>query len=277
MDYVKAVMQPAITEPGDYEENGLLMCGKCRTPKQTYVDMPDGKGGVVPRLCTITCQCKREALEIQRKEQQQEEFAQYLLQLRERDNVTDPAYLKMTLDMDDQKNPKLSAVCRRYIEQWDAMLEQNMGILFYGTVGTGKSFFACAIANELAKQMVPTVMTNFPRLLNLLQSSKDRQQLLDSLQSYKLLVIDDLGVERDSSYAAEQVYSVIDARAHAKLPLIVTTNLTMEDLKQPGTMQYSRIYDRVLEQCPITLRMTGESRRAGSAALRAEQARKLLL
>ncbi|MGM9601131.1 MAG: ATP-binding protein, partial [Faecousia sp.] len=82
--------------------------------------------------------------------------------------------------------------------------------------------------------------------------------------------------ERDSSYAVEQVFNVIDARARSSLPLIVTTNMTLDELKNPPSMQYARIYDRVLELCPITLKMTGESRRAGNAEARRSKAREIL-
>ena len=151
-----------------------------------------------------------------------------------------------------------------------------MGILFYGSVGTGKSFYACCIVNALLEKRIPAIVTNFPRLLNVLQGARERQAYIDHLQQFRLLVIDDLGVERDSSYAAETVYNVIDARARSGLPLICTTNLTMDELKKPPSMQFARIYDRVLELCPITIKMTGESRRAGNAEARRAKARELL-
>lgn len=163
------------------------------------------------------------------------------------------------------------------VEKWDEMKKDNMGILFYGSVGTGKSFYACAIVNALIEKRVPATVTNFPRLLNILQNANERQKYIDHLQAYHLLVIDDLGVERDTPYAAEIVYSVIDARARSGLPLIVTTNLSLDELKNPTSMQFARIYDRVLDLCPITLKMTGDSRRAGNAELRRQKAKEILM
>lgn len=75
-------------------------------------------------------------------------------------------------------------------------------------------------------------------------------------------------MERDSAYAAEQIFNVIDARASSKLPVVVTTNLTMEELEHPASMQYARIYDRVLEMCPVRLKLIGTSRRRGNAEAR---------
>ena len=204
-------------------------------------------------------------------------FLLYLKAMQERYGVTDAGYRRMTFDLDDGKNEKASAVCRRYVEQWEAMKENGTGLLFFGTVGTGKSFLACAIVNGLIDKDVKATVTSFPRLLNILQSARDRQEIIDHLQAYDLLVIDDLGVERDSGYAAEQVYNVIDARYRSEKPLIVTTNLTMDDLEMPQSMQYKRIYDRILEMCPVRLKLTGDSRRAKIMREKQERARSLLL
>ena len=177
---------------------------------------------------------------------------------------------------DCTESEKASADDANDIAAFETMMER-LGILFRGPVGTGKSFFACCIANELLKKRVPTAVTSFPRLLNLLQNSKDRQGLLDRLSTYKLLVIDDLGVERDTGYAAEQIFAVIDARCRSNLPTIVTTNLTPQEMDAPETMQYKRIFDRVAEMCPVSLLIDGESRRIQNAQRRKEIARELLL
>lgn len=191
--------------------------------------------------------------------------------------VTDPAYLKYTFGQDDRRNPEVSDVCLKYVQNWDSMKADNIGILFYGDVGTGKSFLACCIANALLGRLVSVSVTNFPRILNTLQGFDDeRQKRIDRLQQYSLLVIDDLGVERDTTFSVEQVYNVIDTRARSGKPLIVTTNLSMKDLQNPPSLAHSRIYDRVLEMCPIRLKLTGDSRRVGNANDRKDKARRLL-
>jgi DNA replication protein DnaC len=50
----------------------------------------------------------------------------------------------------------------------------------------------------------------------------------------------------------------------------------MEELKNPPSLAHSRIYDRVLEMCPIRLKLVGESRRAKIANERRDKAKKLL-
>lgn len=157
------------------------------------------------------------------------------------------------------------------------MAANNIGILFYGTVGTGKTFYASCIANALLERRVTAAATSFPRLLNLLQGAQEKQKLLDSLARYKLLILDDLGVERDSTFGLEQIFNIVDARSHVHLPIIVTTNLTLEELEHPTSMQYKRIYDRVLEMCPVPLRLTSDSRRRQNAESRKRLAKEILL
>lgn len=268
-------------EPEDYvDEDGFLCCGKCHDRKQMDVTLPaglspgeDGKTIRVGRLC----KCGQEKAERERQERERREFETRMERLR-RDGITDPAYLKHTFAQDDRRNPKISDVCRKYVDNWAEMKAQNIGILFYGDVGTGKSFLACAIANALLERLVSVSVTNFPRILNSLQGSFDdeRQKRIDRLQHYSLLVIDDLGVERDTSYSVEQVYNVVDTRARSGKPVIITTNLSMKDLENPPSLAYKRIYDRVLEMCPIRLKMVGESRRASNASDRRDAARRIL-
>lgn len=56
-------------------------------------------------------------------------------------------------------------------------------------------------------------------------------------------------MERRTEYAQEQVFSLIDGRYLSGRPLIVTTNLSLQELKEPTDMTEQRIFDRILERC----------------------------
>lgn len=131
--------------------------------------------------------------------------------------------------------------------------------------------------NALLEQGVPVLMTNFSRILNALSGlySEEKNQYIDSLNQYSLLIIDDLGIERSTEFALEQVFNVIDSRYRSKLPLIVTTNMTLEELKNPQDLTRSRIYDRVLERC-VPLRVNNQNIRQRNAAESMKEARKIL-
>lgn len=146
-------------------------------------------------------------------------------------------------------NPQMK-LARQYVEYWTEMQKKNTGLLIWGGVGTGKSFFAGCIANALMEREVPVCMTNFARILNELNNSfSGRNEVVERLCRYPLLIIDDFGMERDTNYALEQVYNIIDSRYRSKRPLIITTNLTLDEIRHPQDVAHARIYDRVLEMC----------------------------
>ena len=266
MNMVPSGLLKTNTSAGDYERDGVLYCGKCHTPKQTRQ---------FGRLLPIACQCVEHA---QAAEEQAEARAQFekRLQALEANHVTLPGALRHTFAEDDGKAPKVSRLCRRYVERWDRMKAENIGLLFYGSVGTGKSFYASCIVNGLRQRQVTATVTSFSRLLNILQDSRERQGFIDGLNAYKLLVLDDLNAERETSYAAEQMLNIVETRSNAGLPIIVTTNLSLEQLQKPGSMQYARIFDRVMELCPVRVKLDGESRRQVNAAAKEQTARELL-
>lgn len=159
-------------EPDDYfDDEGFLRCGNCHERKQMDVTLPAvpsiGRDAKTIRVGCL-CKCGQEKADAEKADRERREFEQRMDRLR-RDGITDPAYLQYTFAQDDQRNPKVSDVCRRYVENWEEMKAQNIGILFYGDVGTGKSFLACAIANALLERLVSVSVTNFPRILNSLQ------------------------------------------------------------------------------------------------------------
>lgn len=253
IDKIVAAAPPM--QSGDYMgEDGLMYCGKCRTRRQTRVDVL----GTI-RTVPVMCQCMIEAREA---EQAREKAAR--IDRARRISLMEEADAACTFENDDRKNPVVSDAMRRYADGFRQMWEKNIGLLLYGPVGTGKSFFAACVANALLEQEVSVKMTNFTRIINDMQSSFDgRQEYLDSLNRNNLLIIDDLGVERESEYMQEQVYNIIDARYRAGRPLIVTTNIPLEEIKNPKNVQRQRIYDRVLELChPVKIDGTSRRRRA---------------
>lgn len=139
----------------------------------------------------------------------------------------------------------------RYVKHWAEVKTEGQGLLSWGGVGTGKIFAAAWIANALTEQGIPVLMTNFSKMLNSLSGmfSEDRNKYLASFGEFELRIIDDLGIERNFEYAQEQVYNVVDSRYLSRLPFIITTNLTLAELKAPKDITHAHIYDRILERC----------------------------
>jgi len=123
---------------------------------------------------------------------------------------------------------------------------------------------------------ISVCMTNFALILNDLAASyKGRNEYIDRLCRFPLLILDDFGMERGTEYGLEQVYNVVDSRYRSQKPLIVTTNLTLEELQHPEDTAHARIYDRLLEMCcPVFF--TGENIRKSTAQGKMERLKGLM-
>ena len=261
-DFDSIIKRMAVTrlEPGDYTgEDGLLYCGKCRTPKQFRMEAPPMEGRLLPH----PCRCEQERIDREAAEQEARRHRQAVADLKGK-GFTDPAMREWTFANDNGKCSQMKHA-RFYVENWSAMQEENIGYLLWGGVGTGKSYFAGCIANALMEQEVAVRMTNFALILNDLTASfEGRNEYITRLCRAPLLILDDFGMERGTEYGLEQVYNVIDSRYRCRRPLIVTTNLSLQDLQHPLDTAHARIYDRLLEMC-APIRFSGENFRKATA------------
>ena len=243
---------------GDYVgEDGLLYCGVCNTRKQTKINMPFM--GVKNRVIPCLCNC---AVEKRDREQEERASAQKREQIAKarRAGFPDWELSQCTFDNDDQKTPRLTEAMKRYCFNFPKFKEEGKGLLLYGSVETGKTFYACCIANELIDKGFSCLATNFSRIVNTVWSMDDKQGYYDMLNSFDLLVIDDLGAERTTEYMQEIIFNVIDSRDRAGLPMIITTNLSLDDMKNPQEIEKQRIYSRILKGC-FPVKVEGVARR----------------
>lgn len=272
-DIVSKMMEVSPDE-GDYTgEDGLLYCGSCRTPKERY--FPADKAALFGHdRHPAECEC-RKARRMEREAAERRRKRLDTVEDLKRRGFTDPAMREWTFANDNGKCPQME-LAHFYAEHWETMREENIGYLLWGKVGTGKSYFAGCIANALMEREVPVRMTNFSAVLNDLTASfEGRNEYIERLCRYPLLIIDDFGMERGTEYGLEQVYNVIDSRYRSGKPLIVTTNLTPDMLENPQDTAHARIYDRLLEMCAPIL-FTGESFRKQTATEKLDRLKGML-
>lgn len=252
-------------DPTDYTMDGLRYCGHCNTPKQCRIVI-EGKKRIVP----CQCSCREREREAAKKAAATRDEKARINGLRV-NGIADHSTAECRFDT--AEDCEVIRKCRRYVENWAAMKKDNTGLLLWGGVGSGKTFAAACIANALIDRRIPALVTSFPRILS--APIDQRGEIVRSLTQYPLLVLDDLGAERATDYALETVYLVVDERYKAGKPLIVTTNLTPDYMKQQQDVTFSRIYSRVLEMT-VPIRCAGKSRREDNAAAKLERAAKIL-
>lgn len=232
-------------------EDGLLHCSVCHKAVQTEVEFLGKK-----KIVRCICDCRKREIDAHAEMERQQE-----LDRKRRICFAETNMSSWTFNNDDMKNANLTAAMKNYVKNFTEFKRDGKGLLLYGTVGTGKTYFAAAIANSLIDEGYSVLMTNFARLTNKIQGMYEgKQEFVDSLNRYTLLILDDLGAERKSEFMQEMVFNIIDSRYRSGLPFIITTNLTAEEIKKPQDVEYSRIYDRILERC-FPVEVTGASRR----------------
>ena len=251
-------------------ETGLLMCGKCHTKKQKKISFLG-----VERVVGCLCQCAAEEMEREREKHREEEELLHICQMKSA-GLQDSTFFDYTFANCDETHPCVQ-YARRYAGNFAEFQKNGQGLLFWGNVGTGKTFLAGCIANALMEKNIPVLMTSFPKLLNALGGlySGEKNEYLKSLNQYRLLIIDDLGVERDTPYVLETVYLVIDERYKSGKPFIITTNLSLEELRNPADLEHGRIYDRIMERC-VPVAFSGKNYRIGRGRANMENASGIL-
>lgn len=157
------------------------------------------------------------------------------------------------------------------------------GLLLCGTVGSGKTHLAAAVANAVIsglriddreaeevgkcgkyeKDTTPVIFVSTVDLLSRLRSNFDKKSadrdsdLMERVKSVPLLILDDFGAEKGSDWVSERLFEIIDHRYSEVLPTVLTTNATPEELKkQVG----DRTFDRIKEMCAM-IGVTGQSYR----------------
>ena len=268
-------VEAANAAPDDYinPADGLKYCGKCHTPKEAFYPAELQAQGFTKH--PVMCKCAAERREREEAERREYERMSYMTMLRSEAFRDIPAAL-WRFDAVPVMTAQLSKA-KQYVENWDSFKRDEIGLLLFGDVGTGKTYAAGCIANALIDKEVSVLMVGVSDVVNRMQGNfgADRDSYMTSLMRPELLILDDLGAERNTSFGKERVFDVINRRRLTGKPMIITTNIPIATMQKAVSLDERRIYDRILKVC-VPIRFNGENFRRGNAKHNLEKAAQLL-
>lgn len=215
-----------------YDENALNITYHCPDCKDT--------GFIGSRRC----KCHKELLKNIEREN--------LSKIAPIDDCTFDAF-KTEYYPDTERAERIRANCLKYATNFTT---NSKSIIFYGGTGLGKTHLSLAIANVAINRGYSVVYGTAQNILNDLQNENFGRT--DNIRYYEravlncdLLIIDDLGTEFKSAYTVAELYNIINSRILAKLPTIISTNSTPQELEEKYDQ---RVTSRIIgEYAPLVL------------------------
>ena len=134
----------------------------------------------------------------------------------------------------DLNNKNAVKMANDYINKNKDKILSN-GLIIMGESGVGKTHLAAAIANKLIENDKIVLMDRLTTLLDMIKetfrdNTKSENELIELYSNVDMIIIDDLGTERISSWALEKLYTIIQNRCENRLPIIITTRFNKEGL-----------------------------------------------
>lgn len=170
------------------------------------------------------------------------------------------------IETEMQKNAYDKAL--EYANNIDKYIKNGTNIIFIGkgSVGTGKTHLACAIANHILERGIPTKVINIVSLVDELKGFTP--SIKKELKTVKVLLIDDLGKENGTVWLCSEIYGIINARYENELPTIITTEGSLSDLENNYKVEINdkivnkgvSMISRLTESCFLSI-MQGEDYR----------------
>ncbi|AKM20027.1 primosomal protein DnaI [Geobacillus sp. FSL K6-0789] len=176
------------------------------------------------------------------------------------------------VDLSDDGRIKAIQFAEKFVTEYEPGKKMK-GLYLYGSFGVGKTYLLGAIANELAKRNIPSLIVYVPELFRELKHSLQDQTMnekLDYVKKVPVLMLDDLGAEAMSSWVRDDVLGpILQYRMFENLPTFFTSNFDMKQLAHHLTysqrgeeekVKAARIMERI-RSLAHPVEITGPNRR----------------
>lgn len=208
------------------------LCEGCKntlTQDEEYYNI-NNRSGMKP-LCN-------KCLEIKRAEYRKE----HIRELMQSSNVA-PKYLSASED-----NLKIDKY-KKIVSAYD-----DKGLFLWGDFGSGKTYVAICILRRLLLAGNDVKFCSVPELLLEIKntfgadSQWSEKDIIDKYSNYPYLLLDDMGAEKCSPWSLQVLYLIIDRRDRFMRPTIITSNLSLDEIKNKLS---DRISSRICGMCEI--------------------------
>ncbi|QQP86918.1 ATP-binding protein [Entomomonas asaccharolytica] len=201
----------------------------------------------------------REAENIERQKKDQEDMLRRSIERRLGSACIPPRFQSKGFDSyvaNTKDQQKALAKCKRYADQFKDNFENGRSLLLLGSVGTGKTHLANAIANQIITELGYTALyATVGSMLRFIRSSFNNNDLSES-EAYKtfidphLLIIDEIGVQKASEFELTALFDIINERYEQMYPTVIVSNHGPKEL---ANYLGDRVVDRLREGGSVIL------------------------
>jgi len=163
-----------------------------------------------------------------------------------------------------------------YDTEYKLSIDPKVSYFLHGKAGTGKTFTSLQIAKNWIKEgskitgknLDDILYLQFHRFIDLVKSARNsfgdgednyrNKMKIKELYDLPLLIIDDLGTEKNTEFVDEIIFDLVNFRYENRLQTIFTSNFSLSEIE---TKYHERIADRIKGMCQV-IELKGESYRA---------------
>lgn len=187
--------------------------------------------------------------------------------------------MRWTFDDAEDQNIKAIKVAKRYCEKFSEMKENSIGIRLHGEVGTGKTFLASCIGNDLISRGYSVAFIDFLSFIRKMIDYSANVAEINNYLSAQVLIVDDVDLNSLNSVEQSACFRLFNSRMHDYFVTIITTNITSADLlstSETESLNLKRIKSRIRELCSIGVVLTGDDKRKTIGKHKLEIAQEIL-